>query len=84
MHTILDALAEENLLFVEAVNVLIAENEPLKVREGITELLANYENFINLSSGAMSVSKQINELLKAFLCQNKKFAQNLNNRLKFR
>lgn len=51
-----EALAEENLLFVEEVDKLRKEKDTEKVREGIKDLLDKYGSYINLSSAAMSVS----------------------------
>jgi hypothetical protein len=48
-------LAEENLLFVEAIEQLNKEKDATKIRNGIKELLDTYGQYINLSSIAMGV-----------------------------
>ncbi|KAI6189325.1 Regulator of G-protein signaling rgs-3 [Aphelenchoides fujianensis] len=49
-----ESLAEENLLFVEAVDQLNKEKDPAKIREGIKSLLEQYGEYVNLSSTAMA------------------------------
>uniref|UniRef100_A0A914HEM1 RGS domain-containing protein n=1 Tax=Globodera rostochiensis TaxID=31243 RepID=A0A914HEM1_GLORO len=49
-----DALAEENLLFVEEVEKLKKEKQPERIRNGVQALLDKYAAYINLSSVAMS------------------------------
>lgn len=52
-----EALAEENLLFVEDVEKLKKEKDAIKLRDGILELLDKYGQYVNLSSVAMQVRK---------------------------
>lgn len=51
-----ESLAEENLLFVEAIEQLNKEKDSVKIRGGIKDLLDTYGQYINLSSKAMTVS----------------------------
>jgi hypothetical protein len=51
-----ESLAEENLLFVEAIEELKNEQDTEKISTGIKNLLDDYGQYINLSSGAMTVS----------------------------
>lgn len=51
-----ESLAEENLLFVEAIDKLRMEKEPENFRKGLIDLLDQYGSYINLSSVAMAVS----------------------------
>lgn len=54
------ALAEENLLFVEAIDKLEKNSDGVVVQEGIKSLLNDYGTHINLSSKAMGVSFKSN------------------------
>jgi hypothetical protein len=56
-----ESLAEENLLFIEAIEQLNKEKDHTKIRNGIRELLDKYGQYINLSSTAMGVSSFCSE-----------------------
>ncbi|KAI6184702.1 Regulator of G-protein signaling rgs-3 [Aphelenchoides bicaudatus] len=59
-----ESLAEENLLFVEAIEQLQREKDPENIRNGIKELLDKYGQYINLSSTAMGKLKDAAEAPK--------------------
>ncbi|CAD5213960.1 unnamed protein product [Bursaphelenchus xylophilus] len=55
------SLAEENLLFVEAIEELEKDKDGKHIRDGIKDLLNNYGSYINLSSKAMAMLKEAAE-----------------------
>lgn len=54
-----ESLAEENLLFVEAIDKLRLEKVSENIKKGLLDLLDQYGSYINLSSVAMSVSYKL-------------------------
>uniref|UniRef100_A0A915DYL2 RGS domain-containing protein n=1 Tax=Ditylenchus dipsaci TaxID=166011 RepID=A0A915DYL2_9BILA len=56
-----EALAEENLLFVESIEKLKKEKVPEKIKTGIIDLLEQYGSYINLSSVSMSKLRQASQ-----------------------
>lgn len=52
-----ESLAEENLLFVEAIDKLRKEKVSDNIKKGLLDLLEQYGSYINLSSVAMTVSR---------------------------
>uniref|UniRef100_A0A7E4W4D2 RGS domain-containing protein n=1 Tax=Panagrellus redivivus TaxID=6233 RepID=A0A7E4W4D2_PANRE len=53
------ALAEENMLFVEQLDEIKKINDPEKLKQNVTELMEKYDMYINISSVAKAKLKEI-------------------------